>query len=345
MILGIDIGGANTKISSSDGSFIRSYYLPLWEKSLYLYDLLVDLKEEIKEKEIEIEDLGVVMTGELSDCFDDKEGGVRYIYNTVKSVFDDAKFLTGRFPEANDECIFKREIDEAIHFSSKNWIASSILIGSLYKNAIFLDIGSTTTDIIPIVNGRPVAGITDIERLKQGELIYSGILRTNIVHILPKVIIDDSTSVNRHTTCPTSSELFSITADVYSVLGDISSEDYTCETPNLGNKKDVKSSMERIARVVCCDLKELGEKNVISIAKQVKERQIIDIIDSILKMNERYRLNKIVTAGVGEFLAEEVADRLDMECISISSIYGKDVSSVFPAYAVAKLLEKESFSS
>ena len=66
-------------------------------------------------------------------------------------------------------------------------MASSLLLGKDYRDSIFVDIGSTTTDIIPIKNGKPLAGKTDFKRLKNGELVYSGALRTNIAAILKSV--------------------------------------------------------------------------------------------------------------------------------------------------------------
>jgi hypothetical protein len=319
MILGIDVGGANTKIASSDGSLVETHYLPLWRCSK-LQDLFVDIK-----RRTDAEALGAVMTGELSDRFDSKKEGVLYIAGSLRKVFDNVLFLS-------NDCTFEREIENPMDFTSTNWIASSNFIGSFEKNAILLDIGSTTTDVIPIVDGKPVAKRMDIERLKSDELIYAGALRTNIAHILNSVIVDG-------VPCRTSSELFAITADVYLALGSISSEDYTCDTPDAKGGKDIRSSLQRIARVVCCDLSELGEEGVLSIATQVKERQIEDIVESVRMINE-YDLKKIVAMGIGEFLAEEAAARLCMGYLSISGRYGDGISNVFPAYASARLLER-----
>src|SRR5262249_4949340 len=44
-----------------------------------------------------------------------------------------------------------------------------------------LDIGTTTTDVIPLNDGSPVpAGRTDPERLRSGELVYTGVRRTPV---------------------------------------------------------------------------------------------------------------------------------------------------------------------
>lgn len=60
------------------------------------------------------------------------------------------------------------------------------------EDCILVDIGSTTTDIIPIRNGSEAArGKYDIERLNTGELVYTGMLRTNVATIVDRVPIDD----------------------------------------------------------------------------------------------------------------------------------------------------------
>ncbi len=45
--------------------------------------------------------------------------------------------------------------------------------------SLLIDMGTTTTDIIPLVNGQVAAvGKTDVERLQHGELMYAGVERT-----------------------------------------------------------------------------------------------------------------------------------------------------------------------
>ena len=44
---------------------------------------------------------------------------------------------------------------------------------------------------------------------------------------------------------------------------------------------------------------------------------------------------------MGEGLIEKVARALKLECIRLSDRYGPKVSDVFPAYAVARLMEME----
>ncbi|MBU4372961.1 MAG: hypothetical protein KJ714_00675 [Euryarchaeota archaeon] len=178
MILGIDIGGANTKAASSDGRLVELHYIPLW-KNTRLPDALLDISRRLKPQKV-----GVVITGELADCFPDKETGISYIVDAVNNAFSNAYFM-------DSSGVFTKEKKRSI--AAANWTASALLVGKDYEHCIFVDIGSTTTDIIPIKEGAPHAGRTDFERLKSNELVYSGVLRTNIAAILGTVKINGAT--------------------------------------------------------------------------------------------------------------------------------------------------------
>ncbi len=317
MILGIDIGGANTKIASSDGKHVELHYLPLWKKSM-LPEVLLDISARLVPEKV-----AVVITGELADCFPDKDAGLSYIIDAVNNAFSEAWFLdsSGAFTKEK-----KRNIAAA------NWMASALIVGRDFGDSIFVDTGSTTTDIIPIKNGKPLAAVTDFERLKKSELVYSGALRTSIAAFLDNVDVSGASS-------RTSSEFFAITADAYLVLGKISQDDYTCDTPD-GAGKTVLDARRRLARVVCADLTEIKEEDIVSIAHQVMEKQVMDIADAINEVAQSHELETIVACGLGEFLIKEAVDELEFNIILISERYGKELSKVFPAYAVARLVEE-----
>ncbi|MFZ3059606.1 MAG: hydantoinase/oxoprolinase family protein [Candidatus Methanoperedens sp.] len=315
MILGIDIGGANTKIASEDGKIVELHYIPLW-KNTKLPDVLLEIAGRL-----EPEKAGVVITGELADCFPDKEAGLSFIIDAVNNAFSDAYFL-------DSNGIFTKEKKRSI--AAANWMASALLVGSEYKDCIFVDIGSTTADIIPIINGKPQAARTDFERLKKSELVYSGVLRTNIAALLKCVNLNGAV-------CGISSELFAISADAYMVLGQICADQYTCDTPD-GAGKTIVDAKRRLARVVCADLTEIVESDLLSIAKQVMEKQVRDIKEALLIAAKRRRISKVVACGLGEFLAKKAAQECGFEIILLSGKYGVELSKVFPAYAVARLL-------
>jgi hypothetical protein len=318
--LGIDIGGANTKVATSDGTIVELHYLPLWKNTT--------LPKELKEIAIRIKPdvTGVVITGELADCFEDKIQGLKFIMNAV----DDAFLNNVNYIDINGH-IYK-EGDELRNLAAANWIASSILIGEEIGDCIFVDVGSTTTDIIPITGAKHKAATTDFKRLLASELIYMGTLRTNVATIVDMVKTQQGT-------CRVSAELFTTTGDIYLLLGDIKPSSYTCETADGAGISKIEV-LRRVARLVCADLHEICEDDIMEIARQVKEKQISLLTEAISTVSCKHGINRIVAAGIGEFMIVEAARKLKMECISVADKWGKEISDVFPAYAAARLIEK-----
>ncbi|HIE30967.1 MAG TPA: H4MPT-linked C1 transfer pathway protein [Methanosarcinales archaeon] len=322
-IIGIDIGGANTKVASADGKITEIHYIPLW-KNTTLPRLLSDIAERTNPGMV-----GVVMTGELADCFESKIQGIRFICDVLNGAFSE---IGSEIFYLNNRCEFVGGCDASL--AAANWAASAGLIAQDY-DCVFVDVGSTTTDIIPIAGGVARAGRTDFERLGRDELIYSGVLRTNVATLLDRIVLDG-------VRCRISSELFAITGDVYRVLGLIEESDYTCETPDHAGKT-IEESIRRLARVVCADTDEIGEYAVYEIAEQVREVQVLELgraIDTVLKL---YGLDHVIGTGIGEFLIEGAVNEIgSVPCSFVSDMYGTDVSKVFPAYAAAKLVELRS---
>jgi|SRR5665648_214484 len=330
MILGIDIGGANTKVASSDGTIVELHYIPLW-KDTTLSDCLADIFDRMKPT-----DVRVVMTGELADCFASKREGVEKIMAIVDSSFKCLVEYLG------SDCQLCEKPEDILTLAAANWTASAMFVGQIHSDCVFVDIGSTTTDIIPIVGGKPIANTSDYMRLQNNELIYAGTLRTNLAALAHTVQIVQ-TSGNSNTdgqvnsqACATSSELFATTGDVYLLLGDITTEQYTCETAD-GAGKSLEDARRRIARFVCADLDEINDMQLIQIAKQIKEAQIDELASAITTVCKRVDVDIVVGTGLGEFLIAEAAKRAGLEFVSISSMYGKTISMVFPAYAVANI--------
>jgi len=318
VILGLDIGGANTKAASSDGRFTYSAYLPLW-RGVDLEGMLGDIRQRAGA----VDAIGVTITGELADCYASKNEGIGHITAAVKRIFPEAVFYgsDGRFhPYGDDHRLL----------SAANWSASARHIGTIHKNILFIDVGSTTSDVIPVVDSVPEAGLTDFERLSRGELVYAGALRTNVAALLRTVTLGDRT-------VRTSSELFAITADVNLLLGHIGGEDYTCDAPD-GGGKGLDGAARRLARVVCCDLEELPMDDVMEVARQAYRRQVDDLKEGIGLVAGRYGLGRAIVCGSGDFIAVDALREIGMPFSKVAGVFGERVSRVFPAYAVARLL-------
>ena len=173
------------------------------------------------------------MSGELADCFSDKAEGIRFIVENVKAAFPDAVFY-------GTDAEFHREAVPEL--AASNWLVSADYLRELYPCAVFVDMGSTTTDIIPIGRFEELKGLTDLDRLQQGYLIYTGLLRTSIPCLVRSVQLDGVPT-------PVSSEYFACSGDVHLVLGHIQERQYTSDPPD-GGKRDCGSGPPKTR--TCC---------------------------------------------------------------------------------------------
>jgi probable H4MPT-linked C1 transfer pathway protein len=305
-MIGLDVGGANIKIATDESYEI--IYFPIWKKLNKFNELLQSIQQKYRANEA-----CVVITAELSDVFKRKEDGIKIISNELESIFDKVFYL-------DIEGNIVNKIDDPKRFMATNWIAScKYLLEEGYRNFVFVDIGSTTTDIIPVKDR--IAGKTDLQRLLDRELIYIGVLRTPTFHL---------TDLN------TATEYFSITADVFRVTEDITEEDYTCETPDERGKS-YEDCLNRIARLFCSDLTEISRDFLIQFAISVKEKFIEIVLNELMKFKIR-GFKTVIGCGIGEFLIREAARRANMDYISIEEHFG--FSAAFPAYAMLQLCKK-----
>jgi probable H4MPT-linked C1 transfer pathway protein len=200
--------------------------------------------------------------------------------------------------------------------AAANWVATALAVADEHPDALLIDVGSTTADVVPIVAGRIGAvGKNDLERLLAGELVYTGVLRTNLAAIAPRVPVGGGW-------CPVASELFAISGDVHLVLGHLEPEAYDCPTPD-GRPATVEFARERIARLVCSDVEQLEAAEIDAIAAYLHGKQVRQIAEAA-----QVHDGPVVAAGAGAFLAREVAASLGRE--AFDTAWG-------PASALARL--------
>jgi len=279
----------------------------------------------------------VTMTAELSDAWSSRVEGVRAILGACREalpgplrVFD----LRGRLVPLDQAR--ERPLDVA----AANWLATATLVGRAVPDALLLDVGSTTTDIVPIRAGIPCpAGRTDTERLVAGELVYTGCLRTPPASLAEFVPLAGGW-------CRVSSEYFTIMGDVNRILGTIAERDYTVATPD-GRGRSREDAMTRLARLVCADLGTIGAAAIETIARFLAERQVEQVTQAIVQVLSRDRrtVPVAVPAGAGVFLAETAARRAGLEKTALPDLFprltGDDWTRAAPAAALGVLLAEE----
>jgi (4-(4-[2-(gamma-L-glutamylamino)ethyl]phenoxymethyl)furan-2-yl)methanamine synthase len=272
-MIGIDVGGANLKVVDDAG--VHIHYCPLWEKSS-LADMLLQYARS------DDDPAAVVMSGELADCFENKLQGISFIVDAVRKAFPRARFY-GMDAQFHDQAVSE--------LAAANWLASADYLRSRHPHAVFLDIGSTTADIIPLNRFESLLWMTDTKRLQAGNLLYTGMLRTSVAALIRSVDIAGVPT-------PVSTEYFAASADVHLVLGHITPSQYSCDTPDR-KEKTRDASLRRLARVVCADLAEIGTGGAQEIAEQFWAVQRDMICRQVKKVVKSSRLKEIIVAGIG----------------------------------------------
>jgi probable H4MPT-linked C1 transfer pathway protein len=322
-VLGLDVGGANLKAAHTNGS-ARSRPFALWKAPAALPDALRDLLRDWPPYEV----LALTMTGELCDCFATKREGVRAILDAVRAVAGAAPVRVWR----NDGRLV--DLDTAgkdpLPVAAANWLALATFAGRQAPRgpALLIDIGSTTTDIVPLLDGRPVPrGRTDTQRLNASELAYTGVIRTPLCAIL-----------GTHGMA----EFFATTRDIYLLLGKLP------EAPSDGDTADGRPATRaaadaRIARMIGADLETSTveeRKNVVNFTLMRQVMHIGGCIESVARRLPRLP-ETIVLSGIGEFLAHLVLSQQKTippcPIVSLSQSLGAEVSKAACAYALAVL--------
>ncbi len=334
--VGWDVGGVQVKAarveSRTDGPpVVRTAVsaLEMWRGRDRLPGILRELGEELAIDGATPHAL--TMTAELSDAFRDKREGVLFVMDSVAEAFPgsdvfalDCEGELTPLPAARTR---------PLAFAATNWLASALLAASRVDDCILVDVGSTTTDIVPIRGGRVACeGRTDLDRLTAGELVYTGVLRTNPNTLMATVPV-------RGRPCRVAAEYFAVMADVYLLLKRIGADDYSCPTPD-GRAASPAASAERLARLVCADSEMLSEGEIFGIARYVSERQLQVIGEALLQVLSRWdgpAAIDVAPAGAGAFLATEVAGRLGLRVLPEDVLWGAE-GVALPAVAVASLL-------
>jgi (4-(4-[2-(gamma-L-glutamylamino)ethyl]phenoxymethyl)furan-2-yl)methanamine synthase len=312
----VDIGGANTKAAWLDGGSLRTVSRPfeVWRDREALAAVLREVVAELGPARA----VAITMTAELSDAFRTKREGVSFVLDAAQDALGEPSVLTTAGELISVAAARARPWDVA----AANWVATAVAVADVHPDALLVDVGSTTADVVPIVDGRVAAtGRDDLARLLAGELVYTGVLRTNLAAIAPRVPV-------RGGWCPVSSELFAISADVHLVLGHIAPDAYDCPTPD-GRAATVELARERIARLVCSDVEQLATDEIDAIAAFLHGEQLRQLEDAARRVQRALPRDAPVAAvGAGAFLAREVATRLGRPVVDAPG----------PAAALAALL-------
>lgn len=328
-LLALDIGGANLKAANGSG-FAISQPFPLWQQPAELASAVA----AIIERAPPCEKVVVTMTGELADCFRTKAEGVSHIALAVQQAGGGRPvfiyLVDGSFVPVDVAC------RQPLLAAASNWHALASF-AARYCSAgtgLLIDMGSTTTDFIPLTNGMAAAqGRTDPERLAMSELVYTGVVRSPVC-----AVVDALPWRGRQV--PVAQEVFATTRDAYLFLGD-SPEDALDRQTADGRPATRATARDRLARMICADREMFSEEDAIAAAEAVSRGQLAQL--GIAARNVLKRLpappETIVVCGQGEFLIRRLCQRLQVSAkiVSLADELGEDVSRAAAAHALAVL--------
>ena len=336
-VIGWDIGGAHIKAARVDrnGTVLAVAQIPcaLWHGLAQLHTALDAVSDKIGGAKRHV----ATMTGEMVDLFVNREVGVATIANALREHFSDTTLY---FYAGGDQFVSFASVRENVaRIASANWRAPIQLLAGKVSDALFIDIGSTTTDLIAIVDSRPqIKGHDDFTRLVTGELVYSGVVRTPLMALTEQIAF-------RGESVPLMAELFATTADVYRLTNELPPNADQHPTAD-GKEKSMLASARRMARMIGCDvesatMEEWRNMAVAFRASQVQKLQTaLDKVASLPGLGDNAA---IIAAGVGQFLVHSIADSTGLvyrsfgdfiHCVGVDRIA---VANAAPAAAVALL--------
>lgn len=325
--IGLDIGGANLKAATASGDAMTVPF-ELWRHPERLADELT----LVRSRWPEFGRVAVTMTGEFCDCFHTKRDGVRHILAAVKTVFGDAALLVWT---TAGELVPVRQFErsDALLAAAANWLALATYVGRWARTgaAILIDTGSTTTDVIPLENGRPApTGRTDSERLRSGELVYTGVRRTPVCAVLGPAV---------------AAEWFATTHDVYVRLCRLPAEP-ECRATADGRPMTPEFVHARLARMLGGDPEITPPADTWVLADRAHGVQRATIAAAIRRVLERLSVppKTVIVSGSGEFLAraawEELTPSREWSAVrvqSLAELVGASCSEAACARAMAVL--------
>lgn len=321
---GLDVGGAHLKVAVAEDSRVRhveQIACPLWQGMTHLDQALAAAHPLIADAGT----VAITMTGELSDLFADRREGVETLVQKLDGEFGSrARFWMGRhgFGTAADA------VAQYIDVASTNFLATAGLVARHHSDALLIDMGSTTTDIIAITDGTPnVLGLTDADRLATFELVYTGLTRTAVMGVATSAEFQG----RRQGLCR---EYLATMADVRRILGDLPDGVDQHATAD-GRGKSVPESIARLARMFGRDAADGTPDDWRAAAAAIAEAQLKSIMEgceAVIAGTVLPHSAPVVVAGIGaDIIAMGIAHRSARKAVFFGDLAGAEANAVASA--------------
>jgi probable H4MPT-linked C1 transfer pathway protein len=336
---GYDVGGAHLKVAlAEDGRTIAVEQIPcpLW-KGLDQLDAAFAVAAPLVAR---ADSHAATMTGELCELFPDRRSGVAAIVDRLVMLLGPlVRIWLGRRGFGS--------VDEAhadpMSAASTNFLASAALVGRRVPDALLIDMGSTTTDIIPIAGGKPQPrGLTDGDRLVSGELVYTGLTRTDVSVVTQRALF-------REREQRLAAGGFATMADVRRILGELPDGVDQHDTLD-GRGKSAEESLARFARCFGRDAGDVSVDDWRTAARDIAARQMSDVRAAVTDVLAAAKIPShapIIAAGIGAPQVEALAHTLGRETLRFGALAAATsdceewATRCAPAVAVALLAQSD----
>ena len=331
--LALDVGGANIKLAHEAGP-ARSVPFEVWKRPSELGRAIAAATAVMPP----FGRVAMTMTAELCDCYPTKSAGVGAVLDAVVHAVRGAQVVVWGVDVSFHGVDAARDQPHLV--AAANWLALGTLAARLVAPGpgVLIDIGSTTTDLIPLDRGHAVArGRSDVERLQNGELVYAGTRRTPLCALAAELPF-------RGRPTGLAAEIFASTLDVYLILGDLAADPDDLSTAD-GRPATPAAARDRLARMICLDREGFTDQDAIAFS-QATDQVLLDRLAFAL---DRACLPTIgqprsaVVSGSGEFLARRLAARSIAPggtILSLREAWGPAASTAGCASAVLMLAQE-----
>lgn len=278
IFFGVDIGGAHLKLATLDGH-AAALPFPMWTDCSRLGQAIIALRDQLPVQWNENSKLAITMTGEMADCFESRRVGVSFILEAVTKVIPQRQCgvyaVGGRWLTVEEAKKHPWTVASSNWHALAQWCLQQTQWGAAEWSAI-VDIGSTTVDIIPIVDRKIASQAkTDRQRMQAGQLVYTGMERTTIPAIVRKLRLDGIA-------CPVMAEKFATISDANLILRSVPEQTDNSDTAD-GRPRTRRWALARLARVVGEDAESLTEGQLIHMAHQIVDVQAAQVRRCLLR--------------------------------------------------------------
>jgi (4-(4-[2-(gamma-L-glutamylamino)ethyl]phenoxymethyl)furan-2-yl)methanamine synthase len=339
--VGWDIGGAHVKVAAIDG---RGRVVTALQVPCALWRGLDQLESALDQALTQVRSPAgaghaATMTGELADLFADRDEGVRRIVATLQQRIDPQRLRV--FAGERGLLDPERAIQHPAEVASANWIATAQLVAARRGEALLVDIGSTTADLVAVRERRVQAGgRTDFERLVSGELVYTGVVRTALMSVADAIEFEGLR-------VPLMAEHFATMADVYRLTGELDERSDQHAAAD-GAEKTPQASARRLARMIGCDAQGRPLASWQELARSFRSAQVERIRRAAQQVLLRGQVSPraaLVAAGSGAFLVPELGEALNRPVVEFARLIESTVEPAAlamcaPAVAVAMLAHR-----